>query len=106
MREHKLDLTLVGGPIEFIIKTPLGVDKYKDWLDDVLSHKNELLHVSKMITQLEEDAFLQAAVECEKDFYYLKEDIETEEERDGQLMAEYTVVGLPSHNIDGWADNW
>jgi hypothetical protein len=103
MREHKLEILGHG---EFIVRTPLGVDKYKDWLDDVLSHKDELLQVSKMITRLEEHVFLQAATECEKDFYYLKEDIETLEERDGQPLTEYTIVGLPAIGVNGWGNDF
>ena len=101
MREHTL---VIPGHENFVVKTPLGVDKYKDWFDDAVSNKDKLLRISKELDRIEEAMFLQAATECEKDFYFLKDNIDIDEYLDDKNGKEYLV--LPTHCPDGWCSDW
>jgi hypothetical protein len=106
MRKHILNIRHLIDK-DLILKTPLSdLVEEKKWLEDVKDNIANILAITREQERLEEEMFLQAATECEKDFYYLKEDIETLEERDGEPMAEFTIVGLPAIGVNGWENDF
>jgi hypothetical protein len=90
-RDVKLDIPGFG---TFNLVTKSDITPYRKWFDSVIDNLDTIVSIGREQLILEEEMFLQAATECEKDFYYLKDNIDIEEEIDGKNQREYVI--LPS----------
>jgi hypothetical protein len=90
----KRNIKLVLSPEygEFNLVTKSHVSECKEWLDSARNNIDVVLAIGREQAILEEDMFLQAAAEIEKDFYYLKDNIDIEEVTDGKNEREYVVL--------------